>query len=1132
MTILVETYLDQNPVLRQDEKAIVALIDQEIMLRLDREQPPDPAEMTQRFPTLKETIKSLIQQRTTERVRKLAEQETKPPSTKSSVQLNKPPSSKVRPGPGDSKKKHGTQPSMMVIESAQLAGYEILEELGRGGMGVVYKAVQVALKRPVALKMIISAMHASEEQIARFRREAEAVARIHHPNIVAVYDVGEFDGSPFLALEFVDGGSLADQLHGRPMPPLEAGMMVEQLARGVYAAHQQGIIHRDLKPANILLTRNGLPKISDFGLAKQMDESSGWTRTGDIMGTPCYMAPEQAEGRIRLIGPCTDIYALGAILYELMTGQPPFRGTTTLDTLEQVRTRDPMPPSKITLGIPWALETICLKCLEKNPKERYLDAKHLADDLLHFLRDEPIKARRTGTLARLGRWYAKHRAMASVVTFFSVLLAGAVGVAGYFLLNRPKDTPLVLGPTSPQTPTTPLRTTPNDSERPGVTSTVPGVATTPIVPTPPELPTRPTTAEPSPTISTTPTAPVRTAPSVAATPTSTMERPTETAVASLDRPKPTIPEPARPLTFEELLKKAKESKDPAVGLPLYATLLERVKAREADLEPIELYSRVLGPALALANDLKPGDAPKVDETVMTLFAAKGRLLRENPYESWEFGREVMLEAAAAYEDAIRFFPTGRKNRSLAELYTGQGIALTRARSLPPAKLLESIHAISEKAIDAAPDYAGGWNLRGYGFSFQASQALGDLEFEVATFGQLPRIFPVALLNEAITAYDQAIQKAQSMGADENLPSYLTNRSSALLLLGYCQIDLAQRRLRFEAAEADARQATELARNYDLAWQALGMAREALATKANRLDLTDRYDGANDAFRTHVELRAGMTDALFNQARCWAKQALDEVGGEGMRDKAVEALREVLRIDPQHADAHFWLGRLLLPQQREEALQSFLIALRHPQRGAAQLPPVVSLLANKPDELTKLLSDAMPADSAQWTEAQVPFLVLRARFGLEQAGDELAKPDPQPWRDAEAAYRLASRPLHQAAARYWAAQVRWQQFLKFRTDATKLDSLVSWLKEADDKMQEVLALNADSVAFIEAVRVAVNAKSIVAQDRRLPKAERVKTIQEAVRLARMAEDKSPSADKQSWVRTRQQLQQALQALERE
>ncbi|HMP61260.1 MAG TPA: serine/threonine-protein kinase, partial [Gemmatales bacterium] len=427
MTILVETYLDQNPVLRQDEKAIVALIDQEIMLRLDREQPPDPAEMTQRFPTLKETIKSLIQQRTTERVRKLAEQETKPPSTKSSVQLNKPPSSKVRPGPGDSKKKHGTQPSMMVIESAQLAGYEILEELGRGGMGVVYKAVQVALKRPVALKMIISAMHASEEQIARFRREAEAVARIHHPNIVAVYDVGEFDGSPFLALEFVDGGSLADQLHGRPMPPLEAGMMVEQLARGVYAAHQQGIIHRDLKPANILLTRNGLPKISDFGLAKQMDESSGWTRTGDIMGTPCYMAPEQAEGRIRLIGPCTDIYALGAILYELMTGQPPFRGTTTLDTLEQVRTRDPMPPSKITLGIPWALETICLKCLEKNPKERYLDAKHLADDLLHFLRDEPIKARRTGTLARLGRWYAKHRAMASVVTFFSVLLAGAVG---------------------------------------------------------------------------------------------------------------------------------------------------------------------------------------------------------------------------------------------------------------------------------------------------------------------------------------------------------------------------------------------------------------------------------------------------------------------------------------------------------------------------------------------------------------------------------------------------------------------------------------------------------------------------------------------------------------------------------
>jgi hypothetical protein len=283
-------------------------------------------------------------------------------------------------------------------------GYEIGELVGRGGMGLVFKARQKALKRQVALKVVVSGIHTGAEERARFHTEAEAVARLHHPGIVQIYEVGEQAGCPYLALEFVSGGSLAQQLDGTPMLPRRAAELLRDLARAVQHAHEKGIVHRDLKPANVLLTEAGVAKIVDFGLAKLLDVEQGQTHTGAVLGSPSYMAPEQAGGKLRAIGPAADIYALGAILYELLTGRPPFRAASLLETLDQVRTHEPAPPQVLQPKVSPDLETICLKCLEKSPADRYPSAAALADDLDLFLRGEAISARKRtfwGQAARL-----------------------------------------------------------------------------------------------------------------------------------------------------------------------------------------------------------------------------------------------------------------------------------------------------------------------------------------------------------------------------------------------------------------------------------------------------------------------------------------------------------------------------------------------------------------------------------------------------------------------------------------------------------------------------------------------------------------------------------------------------------
>jgi serine/threonine protein kinase/lipoprotein NlpI len=308
-----------------------------------------------------------------------------------------------------------------------LAEYEILSELGRGGMGVVYKARHRQLKRLVALKMILEGPRSRPEQRARFAREAEAVARLQHPQIVQIYEFGAADRCPFVALEFVDGPNLSQHLAGRSLPIPEAAQLASSLARTMHYAHQQGIIHRDLKPANILLAsqeRRGegqgpdtplrlsaldspplTPKITDFGLAKQLDRTKDQTRSGAIVGTPNYMAPEQAGGRRRQIGPHTDVFALGAILYEMLTGRPPFDAETVWDTLMQVVSVEPIPPSHLRPEVPRPLEVICLKALAKDINRRYATAAALADDLDRFLHGKSVCARSPGRVGNaLRRW--------------------------------------------------------------------------------------------------------------------------------------------------------------------------------------------------------------------------------------------------------------------------------------------------------------------------------------------------------------------------------------------------------------------------------------------------------------------------------------------------------------------------------------------------------------------------------------------------------------------------------------------------------------------------------------------------------------------------------------------------------
>ncbi len=310
--------------------------------------------------------------------------------------------------------------------------YEIERELARGGMGVVFRARQISLNRPVALKMILAGQLADETDVKRFYTEAEAAANLDHPGIVPIFEVGQHEGQHYFSMGFVEGQSLAQRLTEGPLPPREAADLMARVADAIDFAHQRGVIHRDLKPGNILLDPNGNPRVTDFGLAKRLQSDSGLTGSGEIMGTPCYVPPEQARGDRGAVGPLVDVYALGATLYALVTGRPPFLAATAMEIVLQVLSDEPVPPRRLNASVPPDLETICLKCLQKEPARRYASAADLAADLRRFSGGEPIQARPVSRAERAWRWCHRNPAIATLTAAVGLSLLGGIIASSYF----------------------------------------------------------------------------------------------------------------------------------------------------------------------------------------------------------------------------------------------------------------------------------------------------------------------------------------------------------------------------------------------------------------------------------------------------------------------------------------------------------------------------------------------------------------------------------------------------------------------------------------------------------------------------------------------------------------------------
>src|SRR5947209_680274 len=306
----------------------------------------------------------------------------------------------------------------------ELGDYELLEEVGRGGQGVVFRARQKSLNRTVALKVISLGQWASQAHLKRFRREAEAAASLDHPSIVPIYEVGERDGSCYFSMKFIEGGQLDEVVRREPMSIRRAVGLIAKLARTVHYAHEHGILHRDIKPGNILLDGKGEPHLTDFGLARLVETESTVTRTLEVLGTPSYMAPEQAAGNNTKLTGATDVYGLGAVLYQLLTGHPPYAGGTTYETIKLLLETEPRPPRLWNRKIDRDLSTICLKCLEKDPTRRYDSALALAEDLEHWLKHEPIRAHRTGIFTRGRKWARRHQSTAALITLLIILALG------------------------------------------------------------------------------------------------------------------------------------------------------------------------------------------------------------------------------------------------------------------------------------------------------------------------------------------------------------------------------------------------------------------------------------------------------------------------------------------------------------------------------------------------------------------------------------------------------------------------------------------------------------------------------------------------------------------------------------
>ncbi len=416
---LVEDLLARHPTLGEDAEATLDVIYQEFVIRRALGESPSPEDYLGRFPAWADAL-----------VHQFAVDAALRPANEVTVQ----PKDLAATDPGRLSARGGNAPQAPL---RSIDGYDILGELGRGGMGIVFKALDRRLNRVVAIKTVSETAFTVPAQRRRFLAEAQAIAQLKHPNIVPIYSVGEENGRPYFSLELAEGGNLSERLGKGPITGRQAAELVETLAHAVSTAHAAGIIHRDLKPSNVLLGRDGTPKISDFGLAKLLGDDSARTLSGEVVGTPSYMAPEQAEGRSRDLGPAADIYALGAILYQALTGRPPFLGASAIETMKLVVSTEAVAPRRLRPDVPRDLETITLKCLEKDPRGRYADAAALAADLHRFLEGRPIAARPVGPLGRLWRWRRRNPPLAATAAaLILTFIFGSPALLGLWVQAR------------------------------------------------------------------------------------------------------------------------------------------------------------------------------------------------------------------------------------------------------------------------------------------------------------------------------------------------------------------------------------------------------------------------------------------------------------------------------------------------------------------------------------------------------------------------------------------------------------------------------------------------------------------------------------------------------------------------
>ncbi len=443
--ILAESVLGKFPALAAHAESAQELVYTEFVVREELGESPAPAEWYSRFPQWRDDLERLFQ---VHQFIRQAEHESHSRLATPSAQAHLPTvGQNWYSGANEESSGDGSTPVQRQV--SRIGNYELLHEIGRGGMGVVYKARQVGLNRIVALKMLLAGDFATRDELTRFRHEAEAAARLQHPNIVRVYEVGSHGDFPYFSLEYVAGGNLQKQMAEGRLAPRAAAQLVALLARAAHCAHELGIVHRDLKPSNVLLQKDAsgeqealgfCPKIADFGLAKYVLQAAGATHTGAMLGTPSYMAPEQASGDARHTDRRTDVWALGAMLYEMLTGRRPFQAISPLATLEQIRSREPIRPKHLEPGLPRELETICLKCLEKEPRRRYDSAADLAADLQRYLAGEPILASPAGWWVRTRKWARRRPALAALMV---TVVLGFVGVTWQWRraeLNRAQAT--------------------------------------------------------------------------------------------------------------------------------------------------------------------------------------------------------------------------------------------------------------------------------------------------------------------------------------------------------------------------------------------------------------------------------------------------------------------------------------------------------------------------------------------------------------------------------------------------------------------------------------------------------------------------------------------------------------------